>query len=138
MNEVAKAGRDPMMDFQDKVIEKLRSDFGEMLPDEVVDGLVQRAIDEQFFKPIKVPRQYGEPDERPSWFVSEITKLGEPILRRMLADYMKKHEGEIKKAIEKFIDQQNLTLLAVVAMQNATRQDIGELAELIVLKMRTP
>ena len=132
MNDLAKVSDDPMRDFQDRVIEKLRADFGEMLPNEVVEGLVQRAIDEQFFKPRRVPQRYGQDEQVPSWFVEEVTKLGAPILRKMLADHMKKHEPEIKKAIEEFISTQSLTLLTVAALQNATRQDIMELAQLIV------
>ena len=55
MNEIVKTSSNPMEAFQTRVLEKVREDIGKMLPDEVVEGLVKRAIDEQFFQPSRYP-----------------------------------------------------------------------------------
>lgn len=136
--EVAQIPPDPMETFQAKVLDKVRESIAEMLPDEVVEGLVQRAIDEQFFQPIKVPRTYGAPDEEPSWFIKEVTRLSKPILSDYVRAHLKEREPEIKKAVEQFLSTQNLTLITIAAMQSAVRQDLYEFANMVVEKLRQP
>lgn len=136
-NEVVEVAN-AMEAFQQRVIEKLRADFGKMLPDEVVNGLVKRAIDEQFFEPRTIKDGSYNTREEPSWFIQEITKLGEPILRKMLKTYLETHKPEIEKAMTEFIGTQNLTLITIAAMRDMTRQDLSDLAQSIIVGLRQP
>ena len=136
MDEIATIS--PMETFQQKVVDKLKADIGVMLPDEVLTGLVQRAIDEQFFQPRIEQDNYSRRTEHPSWFVEEITKLAEPMLRKMLTEIVKEREPEIKKAIEEFLSTQNLMLITIAAMQNATRDDIYQFASMIAERLKQP
>jgi len=138
MGEIVKTLSNPMEDFQTRVLKKVREDIGKMLPDEVVESLVQRAIDEQFFQPRKVYRSYGGHDEEPSWFIKEVTRLSKPLIESYVAAHIKEHEPAIKKAVEQFLSTQSLTLLTIAALQQTTRQDIFELAELIVRGIKGP
>ncbi len=51
---------DPLSEFQKRISEKLRDDIGNMMPDEVLKEMVNRALEEQFFKAILPTRdQWG-------------------------------------------------------------------------------
>jgi hypothetical protein len=101
-----------MDDFRDRVTEKLKKDIGEMLPDEVLQQLTQRAVDEQFFKERRIPRQYAPDEVKPSWFVEEVAKIAEPIIKDAIQKFVDAHTGDIEAAIEQYISKQNLTLTA--------------------------
>ncbi len=128
---------DPMQGFQNRVLQKIRDDIGKMLPDEVVEGLVQRAIDEEFFRPVKVYSQYGNDKEEPSWFIKEVTKLSKPVLEKYIAEHVKEREKDIKKVIDEFLTTQRLQLITLAAMQSATRQDIAEIVGTILAQLKS-
>lgn len=112
-NEIA-TNKNPMEEFQDRVKDKLKADIGSMLPDEVLQQLTQRAVDEQFFKERRQPnpRGYGSDVPRPSWFVEEVAKIAEPIIRQHIEHFIETHKQDIEAAIEQYISEQNLTLTA--------------------------
>ena len=132
---------DPMQAFQERVKEKLRDDIAGMLPDEALAQLVQRAVDEEFFKKrtVKVGGAYSSAtEERPSWFVQEVTKVAKPLLEAMVRDYVAEHTEVIKKAVDEFLSSQNLLLLTFAVMRPMTIQDIAEAANAIVTRVRQP
>lgn len=129
MNLPATQTGDPMEEFRQRVLEKLRADIGAMLPDEALTGLVQQAVKEQFFAERKLTDSYGRvTDSKPSWFVEEVAKLGEPIIREHIRHWMADNHALIDEAIKKFLADQNLMLLMVGAMQSATTSQIFEAA----------
>jgi len=123
MNEVA-TNVDPMQTFQEKVVEKLRGDIGEMLPDEALVKLVERAVDEQFFKERTVYVQYGNDTKKPSWFVEAIGEVATPLIKKTVEQYVADHEDVIKKALEDYLTEHNLTLLMVAAISQNMSSEI--------------
>lgn len=116
MNNELSASKNPMDEFRERVTEKLKHDIGEMLPDEVLQQLAQRAVDEQFFKEREVVTNVGgwnsKTEKRPSWFVEEVAKIAEPIIRSHIEQFIEAHKADIEAAIDKYISEQNLTLTA--------------------------
>lgn len=114
MSNELSASKNPMDEFRERVTEKLKHDIGEMLPDEVLQQLAQRAVDEQFFKEREVVTGGwdSETGKRPSWFVEEVAKIAEPIIRSHIEQFIQAHEADIKAAIDKYISEQSLTLTA--------------------------
>ncbi|MDF0750338.1 hypothetical protein NLU14_08850 [Marinobacter sp. 71-i] len=106
--------KSPMEEFQDRVKDKLKADIGSMLPDDVLAQLTQRAVDEQFFKERRAPnpRGYGSDVARPSWFVEEVAKIAEPIIRSHIEQFIETSKADIEAAIKQYISDQNLTLTA--------------------------
>src|SRR3990167_8937425 len=109
---------DPMGAFREKLEQRVREDIANLLPDDAVNDLVKRAVEDVFFKPRKVNEGTGySPNwvERPSWFVEAVSKEAAPILKATIAEFVKTHEAEIKQAVEQYLSPQNLTVLAVAA-----------------------
>ena len=129
--------KDPMQTFQDKVVKKLRTDIGEMLPDDALAKLAQRAVDEHFFKERANKDSYGHVRERePSWFVEEVAKIADPLIKKAVAQWVADHEDQIEKAVVDYLSEQNLTLVAVAAMQAATMDQFSQMASQIVQQIK--
>lgn len=120
----------PMETFQNRVMDKIRADIGEMLPDDVVAGLVQKAIDQQFFQPRTVEVGYRNV-ERPSWFVEEVAKLAQPILKEKIDQAFLDRKDEIDKAVTDFLSKENLTLLMVSRITEANNGSLYAAAQAI-------
>lgn len=108
--------------FQQNIIDKLRADIGAMLPDAALDELVKRAVDETFFKERRIPQSYGRDEIKSSWFVSEIAKQAKPVLDTIIREWVKENEDVLKEAVSKFLDEQNLLLMAMQVMSTNTAQ----------------
>jgi hypothetical protein len=129
------AGLTPMQTFEEKVKNRLKETIADMLPDDALAALVQRAVDEQFFK----ERVYGDQYNRktyPSWFVEEVADLAKPIIEEHIARAFEERKDEIKKAIDGYIASENLTLLMVAAMSQKLSADLFAHAEGIVNRLR--
>jgi hypothetical protein len=126
----------PLQAFQERVSEKIRKDIGEMLPEDVVKALFDKAVDETFFKPRTISSGYDR-KELPSWFIEEITKAGKPILEKAIVDYVETHKEVIQTAISQFLTAQNITLLTVAAMNQGTQNQIWEVANNIMSQLRS-
>jgi hypothetical protein len=134
-NELTTASN-PMAEFQERVIKKLQADIGEMLPPDVLQKLVERAIEEQFMKPRKVRdpnRGYGDyMIDAPSWFSAEVFRLCTPMMNAAVRKWVDENETTLREAIEKFLADQNLLLLATAAIQQQTSQQMFRFAMDIV------
>ncbi len=114
----------PLASFQNKVAKKLRKDIGDMLPDGALAELVQRAVEDQFFNERVVDRGgFNGREIIPSWFVSEVAKIAEPVIKKHVEKYVADNEATIRKAVDQYLTDANLTLVAIAALQDATRAD---------------
>ena len=61
-------------EFQEKMRERMRQAMGDLMPDEVLKGIVARGIEEAFFKPQRRPgRNSWEQDVNyPSWLIEHL------------------------------------------------------------------
>jgi hypothetical protein len=133
MSNLPATNGDPMKAFQDRVLEKLRTDIGAMLPDEALSGLVAKAVEDQFFK--KRPKSFnyrGDPETwEASWFVAEVTKVAEPLIQSHIKRYVTENAETIRKAVDEFLSTQNLMLVTTSAIHMQTQQQIFETARQI-------
>ncbi len=132
--EVATTGN-PVEQFQTRILDKLKADIGGLMPDEVLRGLMTRAVEEQFFKTRTVKDGYNTV-EKPSWFVEEVGKHAKPIIEQITRDWLEVNKSKIAEGLEKFLEAQNLTLLTFAALRQATSQDLYEVATQIVTAMK--
>lgn len=133
--------RNPMAEFQERVLSELKTKIGEMLPDEALQELVKRAVEEQFFTPRKVINpngMYSRPEfiEKPSWFVEEVAKSAEPVIKKLVEEYVEQNKMEIEKAVKQFLEAQNLLLLTFAALRMQMFPDIAACAEAIIVRMK--
>lgn len=111
----------PMEEFRKKILDKLKTDFGSMMPEEVLNGLVKQAVYEEFLKPRLVREDPNNSYntrtvEKPSWFATAVAEAAKPLLQALLQKWVDEHEGEITKAFDEFIKDQHLMLLAFQLM----------------------
>lgn len=125
-------GKDPMQEFQDRIVGELKDKMGAMLPEEALTGLVQRAVDEQFFKPRPTHWDYnGRADAfGPSWFVAEVVKVAQPVLNELVVKYVADNRAQLEEGMKVFLEDKNLLLLAFAQMQMATMPMMAEFARL--------
>ncbi len=128
MSEIAKPS-DPMKEFRERVAAKLRDDIGAMLPDEALEEMVRVAVRDQFFKPIIITDTYKRDEIKPSWFVTEVTKVAEPIIKKTIEQYVATHHEVIEKAVAEFLSDKHLAMLAFAALRDATHKDFFSMAQ---------
>lgn len=102
---------DPMADFQNKLKERVRNDIRDLLPDDAVAALVKKAVEEEFFKPRKIDEGYGRTKEEPSWFVTEIRKAAEPIIREAVGKVIAESPETVHKVIAEYLDTNKLSVV---------------------------
>jgi len=101
----------PIEEFQKKVVERLRDDIRDLLPDAVLQQLVTRAVEEEFFKERRVPRPYGADDLKASWFVEAIAKEAAPLVAKAVAGFIAERAELVDRAIHTFLTDEALTIL---------------------------
>ena len=112
MNDIT-INKTPMEQFQEKIMAKLRDDIGAMLPPEVLQSMVERAVEEQFFKERRIPQRFSSDEIKPSWFVEEVAKEAQPLIREMVTEHVQKNRAQIEQGIRAFLDDQNLLLVSM-------------------------
>lgn len=125
---------DPMKTFQERVLNKVRTDIADMLPEEAIKSMFDQAIQSIFFKEIPARTDsYGRVDKaaQPSWFVQEIVKQAEPLLKAHIESRMKEFEPQIQQAVKDFIKAENIAIIIGGTMsQVAHRQAYSDLDQL--------
>ena len=101
----------PMQSFEEKVKGKLKETIADMLPDEALQALVQKAVEETFFKRRSTQDRNGYTREEKPWFVEEVAKLAEPIIQAQAQRAFEANKERVEEAVAKFIDQQNIAMI---------------------------
>ena len=128
---------DPMKEFQERVQKKLREDIGAMLPDEVLQALIKKAVEEEFFKERISRGTYGnETERRPSWFVEAVAKAAKPMLQQHVEAWVEANKDVLKKALQEFMTKENLLLLAMAQMRSTVAADMSDIATTIVTRIK--
>jgi hypothetical protein len=135
MNEVT-VSNDPMKEFRERVAAKLREDIGAMLPDEALAAMVQQAVRDQFFKPRTIKDGHFHERIEPSWFVAEVTKSAEPVIKAIIEAYVKENHDVIEKAVKEFLDEKYMAFVAFAALRVSTNEDFMTMANEIVTRLR--
>jgi len=98
----------PMEAFMDRVKAKLRDDIGSMLPDDVVAAMVQKVVDDEFFKPRHIPKpgrsSYStETIAVPSAFAAMVVEAVNPIIKARAEELLVSKAEEIDEIIKKMV-----------------------------------
>lgn len=120
---------DPLKAFQEKVADKLKKDIGELLPPEVLDGMVAKAIKETFFAPTKT-KQLSYPYhevEGPSWFVKAVSEQAKPLLEAEVKKFVKSKSALLEEALTKFLTDNQLLLMVMDHLRQDTASQIHQL-----------
>lgn len=87
--------------FEEVIINKLRKDIGDLMPDEVLKDVISKATHHIFFDPVKTPRSYGGYDtEAYSWLEKTCRDLLEKRMNAALQVYMAQNPDVVKKAVD--------------------------------------
>lgn len=88
--------------FEDKIKDKLRKDMGDLMPDEVLSKLVEKATNDIFFNRERERDTYGrEHGREESWFDKEVKEKLQKSVNEAVQKIVKEQEEEIKKVITK-------------------------------------
>lgn len=122
---------DPMADFQNKLRERIRNDIRELLPEDAIQSLVKRAIDEEFFKDRIVDDRsyYGGTRKAPSLFVEEVVKAAKPLITEAIDRFIKEHPDCIEKVMRDYVNENALAIATTVQMTSMLSTMVGRLAE---------
>lgn len=111
----------PQQSFQEKMKERITKDLGDLIPDEMLQELVNKALEEAFFKPrkVRVKSGYSEKYESmPSWFEDYVGELLKPMMQKAVDDWIAKPETleriieEIQPFVERSTDQVIMSALS--------------------------
>jgi hypothetical protein len=108
MNEIT-----PAQAFEEKIKDRLKRDLGDLIPDEMLTKLIEKAIASIFFEPVVSRSTYGNViDSKPSWFQTEVERLLKARVQEFLNTYMKEHEAEIKEKFSRILETKGPELVA--------------------------
>lgn len=96
----------------ERVKAKLRHDIGDMLPDDAVEQMVQRVVNEEFFTKKQVPDpkwsgpSYDRPlVEKPSAFQEMVMEAAKPIIERKAAAVIRASISRIETQIGETVEK---------------------------------
>lgn len=121
--------KNPMEEFKDKISSKIREDIAGLIPEDVIKQLIERAVEEQFFKPRieNDPYNHYNKKEKPSWFVELVVKHSEEYIKEEIKRYAEENKEVIKMAMHSFLQENNLLLIAMQILREQSRSDMETL-----------
>lgn len=87
----------PQQSFEESIKERLRDDIGKFMPDDVLKGLVDKAIQDLFFKRYKETSGYHSVEE-PSWFEKHLGDLLKVEVTKIFQDYIEQNKVKLANA----------------------------------------
>lgn len=119
---------DPLKAFEEKVINKIKTDIGAMLPDEVLYGLAKKAVDEQFFKDRVIKTgYYNETRTEPSNFVKAVIEAARPMLTELVKKFVEENQDVLRKGLEEFLTKESLLLILMAQLREESASSMREL-----------
>lgn len=134
---------DPMKTFQERVLNKVRTDIADMLPEEAIKSMFDKALEDVFFKEIpEVRDQWGHLKQgaKRSWFAEEVCRQAEPLVKEYVAKHMEQFLPQLDQTVKDFLKAENLMMIAVGTMTQVSNQqmtnNLGALAQQIAMHIR--
>lgn len=98
----------PQQKFEERIKAKLVDDIGELLPDEVLSGMVESAMKEAFFKPrkIRVERSYGggsTVEDGEPWLIEVIRELVDAQVKEQAEKFLAANADHMKERLDEII-----------------------------------
>jgi hypothetical protein len=86
--------------FEEQVFERMRASIGELMPDEQLKKLLEKAIDQMFFQPKIRKDGYGyHSHTEPAEIYSVVKELLEPTMRKAIREHLEAHHVDVMCAI---------------------------------------
>lgn len=142
-NEIATPSSDPMKDFQEKVSKKVREDIANLLPEEAIKALFDKAIDDIFFKATpELRNSYNNVTQKaePSWFHKALVESAKPLIEAEIKRRVDEFKPEIEAVVKEHLTQQQLILTSASVVTKLTidacRADAYQMVNQIVNDLR--
>ena len=90
--------------FQERMINRIREDIGQLMTDEELSKLVERAMEEIFFKPEVEKRGFHE-TTKPPWLHNFVKELLEKKVEAAVGKYVDEHEDEVRQALKEVMQE---------------------------------
>ena len=107
--------------FEETIRKKLKNDIGELMPESVLQKMVESSVHQIFFEE-KTDRNDNSSG---SWFQKEVKRNIEPILKHMVEVYFRKNKGDLQKMVHSLIDENKLSLIMMGIVSNQIRDDVS-------------
>ena len=95
--------------FEQRMKDRIRESIGDLITDEELQRMVERGVEEVFFKTgTKVinPGSYNSrTEETPSLIHQMVKELLEPTVRAAVVEYVNSHPDEVAAVIEKIVSE---------------------------------
>lgn len=117
----------PMDDFQKQLMERVRGDIGELLPDKVLADVVAKGFQTAFFEERITKDRYGHAEtRRPPVVVEVVAEICEKQAREAMVEWLDKNPHVLKEVMALQVKKG----LAAAMMNNLSAAINGELANL--------
>lgn len=106
------------MSLEEKIVEEMKKKFPELISEEDLKKLAERALYEAFFAPQKKldikKSSYYQPVyvDAPSLFVERFAELAQPIVEAFVLANLKNESKRIEEAVKEYVNENNITLIA--------------------------
>ena len=89
----------PQQAFQEKILDRMREDIGDMMPKEALAEMIQQAAQKVFFEP-RVDNSGYHTKTLPSWFEVEVGKLLTAEVTKAVQDYIEKDRANLERTVK--------------------------------------
>lgn len=94
--------------FQEQIAERIRASIGELMPAEVLAEMVNRAMEDAFFKPRYAKEGYGYNEklvEKPPFLADLIKEVMQKQVADELQKWMSENSEQIQQTIKEFVEK---------------------------------
>ena len=129
--------RTPQQEFEQRIKDRLAEDMGKLMPDEVLAEMVNRAMNDAFFKERVVERDgYNRTTVKPPWFVEAMRELLEEQVKAQCATWFEKNQDTMEELVRDLV--QDGLLNAIINRVNTQLQfTMDDFANKIVDRLRS-
>jgi len=93
-----------MKELEAKVLKKIKNDIGDLLTDEDIKQLVEKAVDQAFFKPIATQDNYNRTTTKPPLINQLITESLTPHFKSAIDVWIINNEETVKETMQKLVN----------------------------------
>lgn len=120
MNDTAPTVEDT---FKQKITDRLREDIGNLMPDEMLQKLVDKATQEMFFTKQITKKDYGREEVQPSWFETKVKALLELSISKIVDKYLEDNASKLTSQISETLTKEAPHIMASMFISVITRKD---------------
>lgn len=90
--------------FEEKMKDRIKESIGDLITDEELKKLLDAAMYDVFFKPIKVKVSSWETKDGPSYLQGIVKELLDEKVRSVIKDYIDNHTEDVEKTIKTVVE----------------------------------